>query len=228
MCTSIVFNGRKTVVGWNLDLGMMKHRVSAAPQRVSIDIADESYGWLPLFGANARGEFVAMPTCYPYDRRSDPKSPDQRSLLMLDIDLLLEKITFDEARRIAEAEPICSLPGITWMAQLSNASGDALQIVPGQGNRFFEKPRYSVLTNFSPFRGDAQTHPYMGRDRYETATAMLKAASDDFDVEDCFAVLKAVAQTVCPTVVSMVFDVTNRMAHWCEERRWEDRKAQAL
>ena len=64
----------------------------------------------------------------------------------------------------------------------------------------------------------------MGWDRYLKAEEMLREAEDDFDVEDCFAVLKEVAQTVCPTVVSMVYDVTDRTVYWCENREWESRK----
>lgn len=61
----------------------------------------------------------------------------------------------------------------------------------------------------------------MGWDRYHTAEEMLRDASDDFDVQDCFAVLKAVSQEVCPTVVSMVYDVAERTVCWCENRNWE-------
>ncbi len=43
----------------------------------------------------------------------------------------------------------------------------------------------------------------------------------DFDVPDCFDVLKAVAQNVCPTVVSMVFDVQEQTVYWCEKQEWD-------
>ena len=59
----------------------------------------------------------------------------------------------------------------------------------------------------------------MGLDRYQIAKNMLEEASDDFDVEDCFRILKAVSQTVCPTVVSMVFDMTEMVVYWCENRQ---------
>ncbi len=59
-------------------------------------------------------------------------------------------------------------------------------------------------------------HPWMGLDRYHIAQKMLDGASDDFDVNDCFEILKAVSQEVCPTVVSMVFDVTQMTVYWCE------------
>ena len=61
----------------------------------------------------------------------------------------------------------------------------------------------------------------MGWDRYHKAEEMLQKASDDFDTEDCFRILKAVAQEVCPTVVSMVFDVSEMTVYWCENREWD-------
>ena len=99
-----------------------------------------------------------------------------------------------------------------------------LWIVPGQGYRYFEKPEYKVMTNFSPYKMNAEGHPWMGWDRYQTAERMLSGATDDFDVDDCFRILEAVSQTVCPTVVSMVFDVSEHTVHWCENREWNHRK----
>ena len=61
----------------------------------------------------------------------------------------------------------------------------------------------------------------MGLDRYNKAVEMLEAASDGFDVRDCFEILKCTSQTVCPTVVSMVFDVAEKTVHWCENRDWD-------
>ena len=220
MCTSIVSNRKKTIIGWNLDILDMKYKVVTEDERVSIAMYDEKEGWMPLFGANERGDFVAMPTCWPFDDRSNPADGDRNNLLMLDIDLLLEKRTLSEIRRIAESEKICSIPGVTFQAQLSDGEGNVLQIIPGQGYQYKEKPVYSVLTNFSPFKGDSEVHPWMGMDRYETAVAMMEQADDHFDVDDCFEVLKATAQTVCPTVVSMVYDVTERTVYWCENREW--------
>ena len=62
MCTSIVSNGKKTLVGWNLDLADMPYKVVAERDKVYIAVLDATEGWMPLFGANARGDFVAMPS----------------------------------------------------------------------------------------------------------------------------------------------------------------------
>ena len=219
MCTSLAVNKKKTIIGWNLDLLDMEYRVRPSANGVYIEINDASEGWMPLFGANARGDFVGMPTCWPSDARSDPTAGAE-NIILLDVDLLLQRKTLREIREIAEMRPVCSVPGLTFMGSLSDAEGNVLHIVPGQGVRWYEKPPYAVLTNFSPFKGDAETHPWMGLDRYRKAEALLRDAPEDFGVEDCFAVLRAVAQTVCPTVVSMVFDVSERTVYWCENREW--------
>lgn len=220
MCTSIISNRVKTIVGWNLDILDMKHRVTATDAGVYIEVYDAKEGWMPLFGANSRGDFVGMPTCWPFDGRSDPVGPGE-NVIRLDIDLLLQKKTLGEIKTIAETSPVYSVPGVTFMSSLSDGDGNVLHIIPGQGYRYYEKPDYMVLTNFSPFKMDRETHPWMGWDRYRTAQEMLKNASDDFDVADCFDILRTVSQEVCPTVVSMVFDVTERKVYWCEQRQWE-------
>lgn len=225
MCTSIVSNRKKTIIGWNLDILNMEHRICSYPEGVYIEINDAAEGWMPLFGANNRGDFVGMPTCWPFDERSNPNGPSE-NIIMLDIDLLLRKKTLQEVLSIVEKSPVSSVPGLTFMGSLSDSEGNVLHIIPGQGYKYYEKPEYTVLTNFSPFKGRSEEHPWMGYDRYETATQMLKNASDDFDAADCFEILKKTAQTVCPTVVSMVYDVTDRVVYWCEHRNWSDIKSQ--
>ena len=221
MCTSIVSNRKKTIVGWNLDLKDMEHRVSVTDGGVFIETYDATEGWMPLFGANTRGDFVGMPTCWPFDPRSNPTGEDGSNVILLDIDLLLQKKTLVEVKAAAESGPVFSVPGLTFMSALSDRDGNVLHIVPGQGCRYYERPDYAILTNFSPFKQDAEKHPWMGWDRYHRAEAMLRGGPDDFGVPDCFAVLRAVAQEVCPTVVSMVFDVGERTVYWCENREWD-------
>ena len=155
MCTAVISNRNKTIVGWNLDLLEMDHRVRATEDGVYIEIDDPKAGWLPLFGANSRGDFVSMPTCWPFDKRSDP-IPESENIIMLDTDLLLQKKTLAEIRDIVTEKPICSVPGVTFQAQLSDADGNVLQIIPGQGFRYYEKPKYAVMTNFSPFKMDRE------------------------------------------------------------------------
>ena len=228
MCTSIVINKRKTIVGFNLDILDMEYRVRATDEGVYIEIDDAIEGWMPLFGANNRGDFVAMPTCWPFDNRSNPSSDKCINIINLDIDFLLQKKTFEEVREIVKTETICSIPGLTFMSALSDKKGNVLHIVPGQGAEFYEKPKYKILTNFSPYKQDKEKHAWMGLDRYKKAEEMLENITDDFDVKDCFNVLKEVSQTVCPTMVSMVYDVNERIVYWCENRNYENIKHKNL
>lgn len=196
MCTSIVYNGKKTIIGWNLDILDMEYRVEANKNTVYIEINDKTEGWMPLFGANVRGDFVAMPTCWPYDGRSDPTAEQSINIIKLNMDLLLCNSTFAETKELVENSVISSVPGVSFQAQISDKEGNVLQIIPGQGYKFYEKPEYTILTNFSPFKGDKEKHPWMGLDRYHIATKMLENAQPDFDVQDCFEILRATAQTV--------------------------------
>lgn len=220
MCTSIAVNRKKTIIGWNLDLLGLEHRIRSADDGVYIEIFDLKEGWMPLFGANSRGDFVGMPTCWPFDDRSDPKTENSLNVIMLDIDLLLQKRTLQDIKQLSDGGDVCSVPGVTYMSALSDRQGNVLHIIPGQGSLYYEKPDHVVLTNFSPFKGDTESHPWMGWDRYNTAESMLAGSSYDFDVDDCFEVLKAVSQEVCPTVVSMVYDVSEKTVYWCEDRNW--------
>ena len=223
MCTSIVVNKKKTIIGWNLDILDMEYRIRENDDGVYIEINDAKEGWMPLFGGNSRGDFVGMPTCWPFDQRSNPVS-DEVNIINLDIDLLLKNKTLKQIKEYAENNPVCSVPGLTFMGALSDKDGNVMHIIPGQGFTYYEKPEYKVLTNFSPFKGDSEKHPWMGLDRYEKAEEMLKNAKGDFDVPDCFEILKAVSQEVCPTVVSMVFDIDENTIYWCENRDYENIK----
>ena len=220
MCTSIVVNKKKTIVGFNLDLINMDYRITSHNEGVFIEVYDDVEGWLPLFGGNSAGDFVGMPTCWPFDERSNP-SGNEINVINIDIDLLLQKKSFNQIKEFVETEKVCSIPGLTFMSALSDSKGNVLYVVPGQGIQYFEKPEYKIMTNFSPFKMDSEQHPWMGYDRYLKAEDILSKVDDDFDVKECFDLLGQVSQKVCPTVVSMVYDVTDRIIYWCENRNYD-------
>ena len=60
---------------------------------------------------------------------------------------------------------------------------------------------------------DKEKHDWMGWDRYNKAKEILEKENPDFDVDDCFNLLKEVSQTVCPTTVSMVYDATENKVY---------------
>lgn len=222
MCTSIIYNGKKTIAGFNLDILNMEYKVESNDNGVYIEILDSKEGWLPLFGANKSGDFVTMPTCYPYYEESDMKGKGDKNIINLNIDLLLEKKSFNETKDIVNKEKICSVKGITFQAMLTDKYGNVLKITPGLGYKYIEKPKYSVMTNFSEFAQNDDIHPWQGRDRYEKAKSLLSSYEGDFDVDDCFKILKETSQILCPTVVSIVYDKTANTVYWCLDREYEN------
>ncbi|MGN0159086.1 MAG: hypothetical protein ACI39W_08120 [Brotaphodocola sp.] len=58
MCTSIISNRKKTIVGWNLDILDMEHRVSASDAGVFIEINDAKEGSFP--GSMSNGCFYGF------------------------------------------------------------------------------------------------------------------------------------------------------------------------
>lgn len=225
MCTSIVCNiNDKTLVGFNLDILEMEYQIIEDDHKVAIAIYDEKEGWLPLFGVNHRGDFVGMPTCWPYDNRSDG---DGLNIVNLDIDLLLEKHCFSETKMLVENNKICSVNGVTFMSQLSNKNGDVINVIPGQGYLYKSKPKFSILTNFSPFKADSEMHPWMGLDRYNIAYNKIKSLND-ISVDIMFDLLASCSQTVCPTVVSIVYDANNNIVYWCENKEYNNIKSRTF
>lgn len=224
MCTSFISNRKKTIVGFNLDILDMKHKIVEEDDKVYIAIFDEKEGWLPLFGGNANGNFVGMPTCWPYDSRSDQKSSDDINIINLDIDFLLGKYLLKDVKEIVDNRFVCSVPNLTFQSQLSDINGNVLQVIPGQANIYKEKPVYSIMTNFSPIKGYSELHPWMGYDRYLKAQEILENANDDFDYLDGFKLLKECSQEVCPTVVSLIYDANDNIMYYCENRDFKNIK----
>ena len=222
MCTSFVLNKKNTIVGFNLDILDMEYKVDANDDGVFIMINDAKEGWMPLFGVNKNGGFVGMPTCWPYDSRSDQKSFDEINIINLDIDYLLGKKTLNEIKEIVENNKIVSVPGLTFQSQISDKDGNVIQIVPGQGYVYKKKPKYMIMTNFSPFKGDKEKHPWMGLDRYNKAKEILENSKDDFNYLDGLNLLKEVSQQVCPTVVSLVYDAFDNCVYWCLNQNYSD------
>ena len=158
MCTSIAVNKKKTIVGWNLDIRDSEIRVRPTDDGVFIEVDNQKVGWMPLFGANRRGDFVGMPTCWPPDERSNPVG-NETNIIMLDIDLLLMKKTFREVHDFVQNNKVCSVPGLTFMSALSDSDGNVLHIVPGQGFEYYQKPEYKIMANFSPLQKNPPQHP---------------------------------------------------------------------
>jgi len=223
MCTSIVVNKSKTIVGFNFDNPGWKYKIFVNSSAFYIAVLADVSFWDPIIGCNFRGDFVNLPGMNPGVK--DGEYVEGRGHFFIDREnakVLMGKRTFMELAELVKTNPIINEPGCSLQAQDSDAEGNVLQIFPGLGYRFISKPAFSVLTNFQLMNEEKEHHPWAGVDRYDRANQILKYATADFGVKDMFAILKAVCQPSggAPTAVSLVFDVTKRTIYWCENREW--------
>ncbi len=159
MCTSIVSNRGKTLVGWNLDILDMEYRITVLKERVSIDIYDDGR-WLPLFGSNSRGEFINMPTCWPYDSRSDPAGPDCRTVPQTNSDLLLGNTTIGEVRRyLGEGGGYTASPASPTRPSIPTGRGTCCKSSPARGTHGRSAPLFRSSPTFPPSRGTGNSTP---------------------------------------------------------------------
>lgn len=223
MCTSIVVNKNKTIVGFNFDNPGWKYKLVTKADSVYVAVLADTSFWDPIIGCNSRGDFVNLPAMNPGVKAGE--YVEGRGHYFIDREnakVLLGKRTFDELVDLVKSNPIINEPNCSLQSQNSDSHGNVLQIFPGLGYRYVPRPSFSVLSNFQLMVEEKEHHPWAGVDRYERANQILKYATNAFDVKDMFALLKAVCQPSggAPTEVSMVFDVTNRTVYWCENREW--------
>ena len=196
MCTSIVVNKKKTIVGFNFDNPGWKYHIVTKNKAFYISLFVNNHLWQPCFGCNARGDFVTVPAMNPGVKESvyPGEGQEHHFIDRENLRLLLKQITFEELELLVKTNPIFNEKDNSLQAQDSDKNGNVLQIFPGLGYKILAKPAYSVLTNFQLMQEESVHHPWAGVDRYEKANALLKDAKEDFDVPDMFALLKATAQ----------------------------------
>jgi hypothetical protein len=224
MCTSIVVNQKKTLAGFNFDNPGWKYHLVTKNKAFYISLLVGKL-WEPCFGCNSRGDVVNLPAMNPGVKEGYYQAgPSLHYIDKINLDLLLERITFAQLVDLVQHNPIYNEEHLSLQAQDSDKDGNVLQIFPGLGFKILAKPAYSVLTNFQLMKEEKEHHPWAGVDRYEKANALLKDAKDDFSVNDLFAILKAVAQEEggAPTAVSFVFDVEAKTVFYCENRHFDD------
>jgi hypothetical protein len=224
MCTSIVFNGKQTLIGFNFDNPGLKYHVVKKNKAFYISLLVNDHLWEPCFGCNSRGDFLCLPALNPGVKASAyPGEGDYRFLDRENLKVLLEQTTFADLEKLVVQYPFYNEAGFSLQAQDSDKDGNVVQIFPGLGYKILAKPAYSVLTNFQLMTKENIHHPWAGVDRYEKANAVLAEAKDTFSAQDMMALLKEVAQTSggAPTAVSIVFVPEEKRILYVENQHWD-------
>jgi hypothetical protein len=231
MCTAFIFNGKHTIVGFDFDNSGWQYKIDHDSKTFMVSLFANKEFWLPVFGGNNKGNFGCLPTLNP----PAPKAvyPGEGNFYFIDrlnAKLIDGSLSFKELKSLVFHNPFYNEIGNSLQAQESDKDGNVLQIYPGLGFKYLEKPRYSVLTNFQLLVEEKEHHPWAGVDRYQKATQCLLNANDDFGVKDAFALLKDVTQNLptCKTDVSIVFDVTSNEIYWCEKMNFDKIEKEAF
>lgn len=225
MCTSIVFNGNETLIGFNFDNPGLKYHVVKKNKAFYISLLINDHLWEPCFGCNSRGDFLNLPAMNPGVKESAyPGEGAQYHFLDREnLKVLLGQMTFADLQKMVSQSPFYNEAGFSLQAQDSDKEGNVLQIFPGLGYKIFAKPAYSVLTNFQLMKKENIHHPWAGVDRYEKANALLASAKADFSSRDMMGLLQTLAQVEggAPTAVSIVFSPSKNQVDWVENQHWD-------
>ena len=250
MCTAFVHRGRDVIFGFNLDIneGAFPWVLHAGPDWFGVgcpaDLTAMGGQPVPAFyrvtdglrkihGVSSRGVFTAclnnMGCCKaPFRLAEDACSIDQ----LMD-DLLSGSRSLEDVRRFAEEKQIVTLPGGAvgvpdpgFHSLSADAQGHILLLEPGNGYAVIRE-RYAALTNFPhlellPDMTDATAARY-GRDRYDRALGMLRAAGSDLTPAGALRILEATKQTgTWATRVSFVYSCNERVVRYCLEGDFGD------
>lgn len=233
MCTCIIFNGNKTIVGFNFDNPGFEYKIITNKKKAVVSLKVGNNHYEDMFGVSSTGNFINVPTMWPERVEAKYKRSTKNNkyyyIDRMNNDFLNNKITFDEIISIVKKYPIINEKNVNLQCQDSDKYGNILELFPGVKPyyRYTKRPRFNVLTNFQTLEKDTVIHPWSGRDRYEKATKMLESAKDNFDVKDAFEILAAVKQTIvaCPTDVSMVYDATENIFYYVEHMDYNNIKS---
>ena len=242
MCTAFIHKGKHLICGFNLDIneGAMDYRVYAEPERFYIGItAMEPPKDVPLpshfrleggirkiQGVNRDGLFAVC-----LNNMNFAKAPFRLAEEALPIDQLMDdcisgRITVEEARRIAHEKELVNLPtgsvdipSLAFHGFITGPESPILLVEPGNGYAVLQD-RWAAMTNYALLEPPAdmtpETYGYYGKDRMDTAMAILRQRDSLFTREDGLEILQRTKQTgTWATRVSFVYHSGENAVYYC-------------
>ncbi|MDD6264993.1 MAG: hypothetical protein PUB34_01640 [Clostridia bacterium] len=215
MCTAIIKKGADLLYGYNLDIDPQVWDFELIKRRdlfsVGIRVGSTLYY---THGVNANGSF----DCLPYMNGEDIeiKGGKRYRLDLLCDRYLRGKISFSDVCDILNNREICNAKGASMHSLLCNGEGDALLIEPGYGIKKI-KDCYAVVTNFPILTAlEDYSNPFFGKDRYDTATDILKSSERNFGYNDMLKLLKELKQDGrWGTRISFVYSKNENAVFYC-------------
>lgn len=242
MCTAFIHQGKHLICGFNLDIneGAMDYQVYAEPEGFYIgitameppkDVVLPSHfrlegGVRKIQGVNRDGLFAVC-----LNNMNFVKAPFRLAEEALPIDQLMDdcisgRITVEEARRIAHEKELVNLPtgsvdipSLAFHGFITGPESPILLVEPGNGYAVLQD-RWAAMTNYALLEPPAdltpETYGYYGKDRMDTAMAILRQRDNHFKQEDGLEILQRTKQTgPWATRVSFVYHSGENAVYYC-------------
>ena len=216
MCTAIAKKGNDLIYGFNLDIdpAVWNFGLYKTKKIFSVGITVGSTTYL-THGVTSDGRFSNVPYMNGEHFKAPKGSKRERIDLMTDR-YLRGKYSFEDIEKIISEKTPVSVPAATMHSLIGNRNGDFLIVEPGYGSRKVEED-YAVLSNFPVFANLTDfSNPFYGKDRYDTAEAVLKNSGPDFSAGDALSLLEQVRQAgKWGTKISFVYSLNENMVYYC-------------
>ncbi len=249
MCTAFIHKGKDVLFGFNMDIneGAFHYDIYATDEWFGVGCAADLSrfpGQLPAFyrvdggirkvhGVSRESSFAACLNNMNFYKAPFRLATDACSLDQMTDDLISGRRTLEQIRLFATQTEIVTLPGAAvdvpnpgFHALMGDADGNILVLEPGNGYMVVQET-YAAMTNFPllelPHDLTDDTAGYYGRDRYDTALRMLKAAGESLTAEAAMCILEATKQSGhWATRVSFVYSHSENAVRYCLEGDFEN------
>lgn len=245
MCTAFIHKGKHLICGFNMDIneGAMDYRVFSEPGRfyIGVDLRHAAMtasgsDWpayyrvdnqvRKIMGVNREGLFAVC-----LNNMNCLKAPFHPGGEAFAIDQLMDdcisgRITVEEARRIAHEKELVNLPtgsvdipSLAFHGFITSPESPILLVEPGNGYAVLQD-RWAAMTNYALLEPPAdltpETYGYYGKDRMDTAMAILRQRDSLFTREDGLEILQRTKQTgTWATRVSFVYHSGENAVYYC-------------
>lgn len=194
MCTAIAKKGNDLIYGYNLDIDpeVWKFRIYKTKKLFTVGITVGKTVYY-THGVNESGQFGNVP--YMNGERFEiPKGAKRERIDLMTDRYIRGRYSFGDVERIAREKTLVSIPAATMHSLVGSGQGEFLIAEPGYGCKRV-KEDYAVITNFPVLTQlEDYSNPFYGKERYDTARAVLSGSGENFSAADALELLYEVRQ----------------------------------
>lgn len=224
MCTAFIKKGSDILFGYNLDVdpAVWNFRIVRKPNLFSVGITVGDTEYL-THGVNSLGQFSNLPYMNgPVHENGRAIDGSHRLDILVDR-YIKGEYRFGNVMDIVGNSIIVNNPGLSMHSLFGDREGNMLLVEPEFGFRRLSGA-FAVATNFPILtKIDASSNPFFGKDRYDTATEILKQSTNDFDVSDGLELLKKVSENnQWGTRLSFVYSKNENAVYYVLDRDFDN------